>query len=115
MTITTVFSTTPEYPSIDTDTKVFVDVNDSDMELIKTAFNLLKAHRGLFSIDILTGDPELECDPDGEIRFGFTYLRVFRTGGVYWGGYEKWGDGLYEAFLFQILDDGTIVDREETV
>ena len=114
MTITTSFSTTPEHPSIDTDRKVFVDVNDSEMETIKTAFDILKRHPGLFSFDIITGDPELENDPDGDsIRFGFSYLRVFRTGGVYWGGYEKWSDGLYEAFLFEILDDHNILTKEK--
>jgi hypothetical protein len=114
MTITTKFSTTPEYPSIDTDRKVFVDINDSELKSIKTALDILNRHRELYSIDILTGDPELEDDPDGDIiTFGFTYLRVFRTGGVYWGGYEKWTEDLYEAFLFQILDDHNIVTREE--
>lgn len=114
MTIKTTFSCTPEYPGINTDGDILVYVNDSEMESIKTAFNILKEHPGLFSIDILTGDPEIESDPDGDsIRFGYTYLRVFRTSGVFWGGYEKWTDDLYEAYLFKILDDGTIVTREE--
>jgi hypothetical protein len=112
MTITTKFSTTPHFTYIDPDIKVFVTVNDSEMESIKTAFDILKRHPALFSIDILTGDPEIEGDPD--IYFGFSCFQVFRTGAVYWSGIEKWSDSdFYQAFIFEILDDNNIVTIEE--